>query len=287
MPDLWIADHEGSRAADPETDLLVEALSRLGLVAQRRDWHQRGGWDTTNLTLVRSAWDYTADLEAFLSWTRSVPGIENPAEVLAWSSDKSYLLELAAAGVPTVPTVLLAEGERSTLPRGPLVAKPAVGAGSRLAALVDGPGEALDAQLAAIWATGSRAVVQPAVSSVAQRGELDLVFLGGALSHAVRKGPMLGREQDLDASGLSVREDLALEAAAPEAVAVAEQALGALVELGVAREALLYARVDLFEDDGSWLVSELELVEPALFLHLAEGSADRLAALTLERLDAR
>ena len=287
MPDLWIADHEGSRPADPETDLLVAALADLGVTAQRRDWHQAGGWDTTLLTLVRSTWDYTADLEAFLSWARSVPGIENPAEVLAWSSDKAYLLELGRAGVPTVETVVLGVGERGVLPEGPLVAKPAVGAGSKLAKRFGGAGDELDAHLEAIWASGSRAVVQAEVPSVAAAGELDLVFLGGDFHHAVRKGPMLGREHDLDPSGLSVREDLALEEPPAEAVAVASQALAALEDLRVAHSPLLYARVDLFEQDGGYLVSELELVEPALFLHLADGAPERLAGLVLERLDAR
>ena len=189
--------------------------------------------------------------------------------------------------MPTVETVVLGAGERGALPAGSLVAKPAVGAGSKLARRFGGAGEEFDAHLAAIWATGSRAVVQAEVASVAVNGELDLVFLGGEYSHAVRKGPMLGREQDLDPSGLSVREDLSLEEPPAEALSVAGQALAALEGLGVAHSPLLYARVDLFEQDDGYLVSELELVEPALFLHLADGAAGRLAALVLERLNAR
>jgi glutathione synthase/RimK-type ligase-like ATP-grasp enzyme len=287
VAELWIADHEGSRSADPETQLLIEALDRLGLTAVRRDWHQPGAWDTTNLTLIRSTWDYTTCLDDFLAWTRAVPGLENPAEVIAWNCDKSYLLELAASSVPTVESLVLAAGERAALPSGPLVVKPAIGAGSRLAASFASAGSDLDAHLQQIWASGSRALIQPEITSVAAVGELNLVFFGGEYSHAARKGPMLGREDDLDPSGLSVRENLSLEIAPAQAIAVAKSAMDAVEAIGLTRQALLYGRVDLFEDDGNWLVSELELIEPALFLDLAEGSADNLASQLLARLDER
>jgi O-ureido-D-serine cyclo-ligase len=48
---------------------------------------------------------------------------------------------------------------------------------------------------------------------------------------------------------------------------------------------LAYARVDLFLDDNrQWLVSEVELVEPWLFLAYAEGAADRFADVLVSLL---
>ena len=58
--------------------------------------------------VVRSTWDYLDHLEEFRAgstgWARSGP-LHNPAPGRsAWNLDKRYLLDLAAAGVPVIPT---------------------------------------------------------------------------------------------------------------------------------------------------------------------------------------
>jgi hypothetical protein len=60
--------------------------------------------------VVRSCWDYVPRRAEFLAWAQRVPRLANPAEVLAWNTDKRYLRELAAAGVPVVPTTWVAPG---------------------------------------------------------------------------------------------------------------------------------------------------------------------------------
>lgn len=46
----------------------------------------------------------------------------------------------------------------------------------------------------------------------------------------------------------------------------------------------LYARVDGTVSDGRFLLMELELLEPSLFLGLAPGASDRLARTLAARL---
>jgi hypothetical protein len=65
---------------------------------------------------------------------------------------------------------------------------------------------------------------------------------------------------------------------------VRELALGesALAEL---RDELLYARVDVARaKDGSFLVMELELIEPSLFLTRSPRALERLCTAIVDRL---
>ncbi len=88
-------------------------------------------WDAFDLVVVRSPWDYTHDREAFVAWAHSVPRLVNPAPVLAWNTDKRYMGDVAAAGIPVVETTFLAPGDvlPDELPA-ELVLKPTVSAGS-------------------------------------------------------------------------------------------------------------------------------------------------------------
>ena len=196
----------------------------------------------------------------------------NPPEVLAWNSHKGYLVEIAGAGVPVVPTRLVAAGEGAGLSAGErelaLVVKPAVSSGSRGAERF-GPGDpAAAAHLADLVAEGD-ALVQPYVESVAEHGERSLIFLGGRLSHAVDKVPAPGdyRVQEMYGGRYRAHSPTAAEQAA------AERALAAAPTAG-----LLYARVDMVEGPDGPQVMELELIEPELFLGFDAGAPDRLAA---------
>ena len=62
--------------------------------------------------IVRSTWDYPRRRDAFVAWAERLPRVLNSADVLRWNTDKRYLAELAAAGVPTVPTTFAAPGDQ-------------------------------------------------------------------------------------------------------------------------------------------------------------------------------
>ena len=265
-----------------ETRPLVDALVAAGVDAATHPWDDPSvDWTAADLVAVRTTWDYTSRRGEFLAWARAVDAgtsLQNPLGVLEWNSHKAYLLDLASAGVPVVPTTLVPAGDpdpAAFLGRGRQVVKPAVSAGGRGAHLGDGPGgtDGLAAALARLVAEGD-ALVQPAVGSVGDEGEVSLVRLGEAWSHAVRKLPPAG--------GFLVHERHGgrLEDHTPTAaeVAVAEAALAC------APAPVHAARVDLVRLDGGPVVMELELIEPELFLRRAPGAAARLAAALLARL---
>ncbi len=73
-------------------------------------------WGSYDLVVIRSTWDYAPRRDDFAAWAASVPRLANPADVVAWNTDKTYLRELAAAGVPVVPTAWLAPGDPTDWP---------------------------------------------------------------------------------------------------------------------------------------------------------------------------
>ena len=250
---------------DGDDDGLVAALRTRGLHARWLSWDDPQTVDA-DLVILRATWDYTDRLDEFLAWTTRVRNLLNAPNVVAWNTDKRYLADLAGAGVPTVPSRFFAPGETVRLPRGEVVVKPAVGAGSVGAKRFTDPDEAL-AHAAALQADGRTALVQPYDSRI-QDGETALVFLGGRPSHAFTKGAMLpqpGKAPAFDESGTYAEETLTPADPDFEVWDVGHAALGAAaVHLGIGVGDLLYARVDVIGDRRDARVLELELVEPSL-----------------------
>ncbi|MGW4378277.1 ATP-grasp domain-containing protein [Kitasatospora sp. NPDC004531] len=259
---------------DVEMLPVLAAFARAGVVAEAPFWDDPAvDWSGYDLVLVRSVWDYILHRDAFLAWARrtaALTRVANPVPVLERNTDKTYLRDLAAAGVPIVPTVWVAPGEELTGADWPeLVVKPTISSGARDTLRTTDRAEAL-AHVAALTAAGRTAMVQPYLSMVEDEGETSLLYLGGGFSHAVRRGPMLG-------GGF---EDVAREPAEDQ-LALAERILAAVPQ----RAELLYARVDLVRlPDGSPVLIELELTEPRLFLALRPDGPEALAVAALRLL---
>ncbi|MCM0675418.1 hypothetical protein NCC78_12070 [Micromonospora phytophila] len=277
---------------DPDDRLLLAPLARRGVTAVPVVWDDPAAdWSAYDLAVLRSPWDYAPRRDEFVSWADTVPTLANPADVVRWNTDKRYLAELSAAGVPTVPTGWVAPGERWEPPaeHGEYVVKPAVSAGSQDTGrydLADPEHRRLAAaHVRRLGDAGRLAMAQPYLTAVDTAGETALLFLAGpdgpVFSHAIRKGPML-TGPDLGPDGLYKPEEITTRTATPEQLAVAEKTL-AVVPGGVQR--LLYARVDLIPGpDGNPVLVELELTEPSLFLGYADGAPERLADAILSHL---
>ncbi len=268
---------------DPDQDLLMSALSRVGVEAELVAWDDPAvEWRSFGLAVIRSTWNYIDHLARFTSWvhsTASVTTLLNPAAVITWNTHKGYLQNLADRGVPIVPTAWLPQGSTTRLAEvmddnlwSDVVAKPVVGAGSYLTERIRDP-ESADA--VAFWnrLTSEReAMVQPYMPSVEEYGERSVIWIDGELTHAVRKSPRLGDDPE------SVSEALPISSTERE---VAQE-----IVADIPHE-LLYARIDLIRDDHDQpLLAELELVEPSLFLKQSPAATERLVRAINSRVAA-
>lgn len=269
---------------DGDGPLLLDALAGAGVDAEAAVWDDAGvAWSSYDLVVIRSCWDYAPRRDAFVAWAATVAAgtrLVNPAPVVRWNTDKRYLRELAAAGLPVVPTTWLEPGDPVRLPaEGEYVVKPAVSGGARdTTRYAGGRGAAVaaTAHVARLLAAGRTVMVQPYLTAVDTSGETALVFVAGSYSHAIRKAPLLAiGVQPTEA--VFAEEHITRRTPSAAERNVAEAALAA-VPGGPAQ--LLYARVDLVPDaDGAPVLLELELTEPSLFL----GHADDVAAGRLAR----
>ena len=137
---IAIATCEQLPDGDADDELLVaRRWPRSGIRTSLVPWTATGvDWAGFDLTVLRSTWDYADPADGVPGLDQTVPRLHNPAAVVAGNSDKRYLAELVAAGLPVVPTGFVEPGQPAELPTsGEYVLKPSVGAGSRGAGRFD------------------------------------------------------------------------------------------------------------------------------------------------------
>ncbi|MFI2485382.1 RimK family alpha-L-glutamate ligase [Promicromonospora kroppenstedtii] len=274
---------------------LIAALASRGITAEPAVWDDPAvDWQAYDLVLVRSTWDYSPRHDEFLAWARSLPKVANSADVIEWNTDKRYLRELEAAGIPVIPTIWLDPARHlskravhTRMPAfGDFVVKPVVSAGAQNTGRyqpvsAESRGKAI-AHATRLLDDGRWVMIQPYVTSVDTTGETCLIFVDGEHTHAIRKNALLTGPAE-DTGELYAEEENSAYEATPEQIEVAERALA------VARAAtgadLTYARVDLVTgDDGVPMVIELELTEPSLWMKYGTGVEDKLADAVVKLL---
>ncbi|MCA8975042.1 MAG: hypothetical protein KDC98_09990, partial [Planctomycetes bacterium] len=259
---------------------------------ERPVWDAPGvDWSRYDSVLIRTTWDYQHKLPAFRRWLAEVgrrSRLFNPAAIVTWNTHKHYLRELEREGVALAPTLWLDRGTEVEL--GALVAtlgcnegflKPCVGATARetLRFALDADGLRRAAAHLDRLLPHEDLMLQPFLSAVTARGEWSAIFVGGDITHCVRKVPAAGDYRVQDDFGAHDEPYLPTaneRAAALHAMATAERLLDA---------SLLYGRTDwLWQDDGSCVLTELELIEPSLFFRHALPAAATLVEAWLQRL---
>ena len=90
---------------------LLDALAEVGLEGRWVAWDDTSVDWAGSLVAVRATWDYETRREQFLAWAGRLPRMLNSAAIFAWNTDKHYLPQLAAAGVPVVPTTVVEPGD--------------------------------------------------------------------------------------------------------------------------------------------------------------------------------
>ena len=249
--------------------LLIPALRQRGVDAQSAVWDAPVDWTQFDQIVLRSCWDYHLRAGEFLDWVGKIERLRVPLQnfpaLIRWNMDKRYLRQLEAVGARIPPTVWIEDGKEVSVQEilcshgwESAVVKPTVSASAHNLRRV------FRAEPEVRWK--GPAMVQQFVPEILAAGELSIVFLGGQYSHSVSKRPTPG--------DFRVQWQFGGDAVSTEPAAQTLAAVSCLLSSLPARP--LYARVDGIECEKGFVLMELELIEPVLFLGIGNAS-DRFA----------
>ncbi len=266
--------------------LLARALEAIGVSPVPAVWSRDAiDWNSFDALVMRTPWDYFMRAAEFRRWldARIESGITmcNSAKILDWNFEKAYLLDLEQKGVEIVPTVYVARGERADIAalasaRGwnEVVVKPTIsGAAYRTYrfALDDLPRYGDDI---ARTLDDCGVLVQPFLPEIMTGGEFSLLFFDGVFSHAVLKRASAGEYRvQFVFGGTSETIDVSADLIAQAGHCVRH-----------APELPVYARVDGVVKDGKFMLMELEVFEPLMFLSRHSDAPARFARAIRGRL---
>lgn len=274
---LALATSPGSDLISKDDAILASSLRGRGMWAECLDWSDFSiEWSGFDLVAIRTTWDYHLRLPEFLAWAERVSEqtkLCNDLSLLEWNAHKSYMVDLAKAGVPTVPTMVLDSlseigAALEQLDCKKVVVKPEVGAGAMDAEVyAASDASTIQVHVRRLLESG-KALIQPFMTRIQTEGELSLVWIDGGVAHAVQKTPAPGDFRvQVEHGGANVCVE-----PPQEALDLAHACIRTLPVEPV------FARVDCVRDDEDVLrLMELELIEPELMFEWAPESADILA----------
>lgn len=269
-------DDMGDFVSDAE--LAVAPMAELGWAVEMVPWRRAVDWDDYDLVYICTPWDYQDDVDAFLdvleTIERSPALLVNGLDLVLWNLEKTYLRELEMRGADIVPSRFFERFDADRVAAcfrahgtDRIVVKPVVGANAdHIAVLTEPLADATADELRQVF-TDRPFFVQPFVDSVQTEGEYSLFFLGGDYSHAILKTPKPGDFRTQEEHGADI---LGIEAPA-DLVETAHSVLG------VVNPQPVYVRADFVRSRGRFLLMELELIEPSLYLRTDPGAPARFA----------
>jgi hypothetical protein len=269
--------------------LLARSLEQLGIGAVPAVWSDATvDWASFAALVIRSPWDYFERTIEFRAWLdariSSHVLMINGGDILNWNYDKRYLQDLEAAGMSLVPTICIGRGEQADVAalaraRGwnEIVVKPAISGGAyRTYRFFVDDAAAYAKEIDEILSDRGM-LVQPFLPEILSGGELSILFFDGVYSHSVCKRPKPGDYRVQFKFG-GTNENVEVEPA------LVEQARACVL---AAPSLPTYARVDGVVKDGQFLLMELEVFEPLMFLARHPEAPARFARAVQGRLMAR
>ena len=265
--------------------LMLPYLAAANVETEIVDWRSAASdFSKFNLIVLRSCWDYHLRVAEFIGWLQRVAQttpVLNPIDTVLWNHNKFYLREVAAVGIEIVPTIFVSHlkelnAEDATTLRSwhNTVVKPAISASAHNTRLMDGAPWSADQEV--MRTMKGPFLMQPFIPEIQDQGEISFVYVDGRFSHAALKRPAAGDFRVQQEHGGSA------ELFHPPA-ALLDQANEIAAKVPQVRDSL-YCRIDAVVRDGKLVLMELELIEPELFLGMAEGAAERFARAIVRRM---
>ena len=229
-------------------------------------WTDQITWESYDLVIIRSTWDYHLYYADFCRWLDDMKqrkvNIANGVEYIRRNIDKtSQLLDFLDIQVSTIPfrvgskvSQAIADAKELTQK---VVVKPSISASGYNTYLIDRANKEWESTLATaveqIILGAKEYILQPYMSAISE-GEISLVYFNGTFSHGVRRFPGILTHKQPAIPCCSISESF-LNA-------------GRIIMNTFKNDRLLYSRVDLIEQNGEIFIMEVELAEPDLYLSL-------------------
>jgi len=263
-----------------DADLGFPPMEALGWQVDAVPW--RGDvpdWNEYDAVYIGVPWDYPEDPEGFLAVLgdidRSNAILVNDLSLVHWSLPKTYLRDLEARGADIVPSLWFEHMDVDTLSAAfeshgvdQIIVKPVISTNAADTYLLTRKrANALRDELARVFHSRPF-IVQTFIGSIQTEGEYSLFYFNREFSHATLKVPKTGDFRVQEEHGAEVRS-ITPE---PALLATGDKVMG-LVEPMPA-----YARADFVRGpDGRFLVMELELIEPSMYLRMDPEAPGRFA----------
>lgn len=271
---------QNSEGWEIDSDLSFGPMQSLGWSIDMVPWQSADvAWDIYDAVYINTPWDYPDDPQAFLSLLETIDKsnavLVNDISLVRWTMQKTYLRDLESRGAAIVPSLWYDEFDRKMLPgffdaheTDRIIVKPLVSTNANNTFLLGNDG--LENAIADLERTfASRPfVVQPFLENVQTEGEFSLFFFSNEFSHAILKTPK--------ADDFRVQEEHGARIVAAEPGRPLLGTAEALLEL--VEPMPVYARSDYIRGpDGRFLLMELEVIEPSLYLRMDKEAPTRFA----------
>ncbi len=287
MQKINILTFDGHPALSPDDQLFLPFLKKEGIAFSILNWNQdpAENADGTHV-LIRSPWDYHLKIDSFLKYLRvledrKITLINSLATVLQ-NYDKQYLLDLAQKNIPIIPSFILKKHQPLTKlslwladnELSKIVLKPTVSGSSFKTFLCSTDSQDWQPKAQEILETHDL-LVQPFLPTIETAGEVSLIYFNSSVnissapqfSHAVLKTP---KPQDFRVQAEFGGHTKPLKPS-KELFTLSEKVLATL------DSPWLYSRIDIVDWDTLPLISEVELIEPSLYLTYDSHAAARFA----------
>ncbi|MFC1458992.1 RimK family alpha-L-glutamate ligase [Microvirga arabica] len=263
----------------PNLEALVSALKAQGMDAAYLPWKTTPleTFAAAEAALPLCCWDYYDDPGRFLAWIDALEAkgarLLNPPELLRWNFRKTYLLEMAEAGLAVPKTFHLPEANRQAIAQRMEAEGWSVAVAKPVSSQSGHGVQKIDWSNIDRWPTGEM-LLQEYQHDIGALGETTMTFIDGTFSHAVRRVLKAGEWRANAQYGTTY-----------ERVTVSQDVIDtAKSYLDLLPQTPLYARVDGLVRSTGFMLMELELIDPYLYLEFAPGSADVMVRAVLQRL---
>ena len=262
-----------------EQELLKSAFEAQGLKVDITYWdNPTYEWQETKSVLFRTIWDYFERFNEFWEWLEQVKTktkLINSYELIKWNIDKHYLKDISSWGIETVPTYFADKGCNMKLHEiakrnqwKDLVIKPAISASAFKTYKILANEIQVNEKLFNSLVQERNMLVQPYFETITQLGEASLMVFDGKFTHAILKKAQPGDFRVQDDFGGTVHNYIPTKAEINFAEKVFE----------TCKTKPVYGRVDIvWDNDKNFYLSELEIIEPELWIRNYPKCAERIA----------